>query len=322
MFVRIFALGCAAALAACSQQAAPLAARSEAAPAGGAWSINPGPDLNAFFECLEKDGATLVSAHRGGPRAGFPENALETMAQTMTLAPALMEVDVATSADGVLYLMHDDDLARTTTGEGGVDALAFADIEALFLEDNDGARTPYHPTRLDAALDFAKSGAILQIDFKRTTRFEAVIAAIRAAGAQDRVILIAYSLSMAQKLARLAPEMMISLSMDEASDLDAAVAARLKPDRLLAFTGLEAPNAPLYDALNARDVEVIFGTLGRDGVDAAAEALGDDRVYVDFAEIGVDILATDRPVEADAALRAAGRAPVAGRCGVSRSPAE
>lgn len=308
-----------AALAVASASCSDAPSVAERAPlAEGAWTIDPGDDLNAFFDCLAKDGATLVSAHRGGPRAGLPENAIETMRATMETAPAILEVDVAASADGVLYLMHDDTLERTTTGEGAADGLPFAQIEKLALEDPQGVRTPFHPARLDAALAFARERTILQIDFKPSARFEDVVAAIRAAGAQNRVILIAYTLGAARKLRRLAPDMTISLTVEKPEDLAAATAARLDGGSLVAFTGVRAPDAALYKTLAAAGVEIIFGTLGRDGIDRMIEETGDDSQYAELSRVGVDILATDRPAEAEAALEKAGRAAKAGRCGVSR----
>lgn len=314
--MRRFIMAAATVVAGCAQEApAPVASPVAAA---GRWTIDPGPDLNAFFECIEKEGATLVSAHRGGYRDGLPENALETMEATVDAIPALLEVDVASSADGVLYLMHDDTLDRTTTGEGPVDALPYAAIATLKLEDKKGLATPYAPPRFADALAFAKARTILKVDIKKTARFEDVVAEIRNAGAERRVVLIAYSLGAAQKLHRLAPEMMISLNMDEPGDLAAAAKAGIESDRLLAFTGTAAPNTPLYDALNAADVEVIFGTLGRQGIDATAAATGDDSQYTELSRIGVDILATDRPLEAEAALETSGRSAKADLCGVRR----
>ena len=133
------------------------------------WRIDPQGDLNSFFECLEARGATLVSAHRGGAYGGFPENALQSMEELMRTTPALMEIDIATSADGVLYLMHDDTLERTTTGLGDADEHDWKAISKLRLEDAYGNETNFAPPKFDEVLRWAKSNTILQIDFKRTT---------------------------------------------------------------------------------------------------------------------------------------------------------
>ncbi|MDP4604669.1 MAG: hypothetical protein NWS68_00780, partial [Erythrobacter sp.] len=75
--------------------AAPLAAQDQ-----GAWQVVPETSLSAMIDCLEAAGQTLISAHRGGPSPGLPENAIPTMAALLAAAPAIMEIDVALSRDG------------------------------------------------------------------------------------------------------------------------------------------------------------------------------------------------------------------------------
>ena len=287
--------------------------------AKAAWRTAPEGDLNSFFECVKGEGAALVSAHRGGPDDGFPENALETFAATLAAAPALIETDVATSSDGVLFLLHDDTLDRTTTGAGAANETPWAAIRSLKLKDPNGAPTPYSPPAFADALAFLKDRAVLQVDFKRSTRYEDVIDEIIRQGAEDRVILIAYTLGQAERLHRLAPGMMISLNVGAQTDLTRAVASGIPATRLLGFTGVEEPKPRLFSILDSQDVEVIFGTLGgRDSIDAELEASGGDAFYADLAAMGADIIATDRPRAAQAALEAEGRGVKAGICGVSK----
>lgn len=279
------------------------------------WSVSPQGDLNLFFDCLKDSGATLIAAHRGGPYPGYPENAVETMIAILEKIPAIMEIDIATSADGVLYLMHDDRLERTTTGSGEANALQWADIRELRLEDNDGRKTKYAPPRFDETLAWADGRTILQVDFKRTTRYEDVADEIRRQGAETRIILIAYSMASAAKLHALLPQAMISLSLNSQSELNRAVASGIPDNRLLGFTGTEDPRPRLFSVLSKRNVEVIFGTLGgRDSIDNDIAQSGYEALYAEIAENGADIIATDRPIEAYAALAAAGKAALAGKC--------
>jgi glycerophosphoryl diester phosphodiesterase len=306
------------AIAACNAKG-PAVAES-ATPASIGWSIEADGDLNAIFDCLEGRKIALVAAHRGGPAPGFPENAVETFERTLAKTPALIEVDVATSADGVLYLMHDDTLDRTTTGEGPIDGLSWAEISALRLEDSYGGETDFRPPSFTSALQWAKGRTILEIDFKQSTRFESVIAEINRQQAEDRVILIAYTLAQAERLHRLAPETMISLSVSTEADLNRAVASGVPADRLIGFTGVENPDPRLFSTLNNQDLEVIFGTLGwKNSIDAEIEASGDGAYYARLAGMGVDIIATDRPIEAQSALDEAGRGARSGTCGVSKN---
>lgn len=304
-----------AGLAACAPRAADKAAPTEAA----GWSIAPPGDLNGFFDCVEQSGASLVAAHRGGPAPGFPENALETFANTLRNAPALLEIDVAQSADGVLYLMHDDSLERTTDGAGAANALVWADIAALRLVDETGAPTAFAPPRFDAALAFAEGRSILEIDIKPSARYEDIAETIRRQNAESRVIVIAYTLAQARKLHRLLPETMISLPLASQSAINAAVAGGVPASRLIAFAAGEPADRRLFDALRERGVEAIFAALGGpDSLDRAVAASGDEARYAAIAALGADIIATDRPGPAHAALAAAGRAVSDGECGIAR----
>ena len=289
----------------------------------GQWRVQADGDLSAMLDCFEAQELTLVSAHRGGPSPGLPENALETMDAMLAAVPAIMELDVAASADGVLYLMHDDTLDRTTTGTGRADAARWADIAQLHLRDEAGWATPYRVPTLRAVLEWAADRTVLQIDFKRSAPYEPVIAMIRETGNADNVILIAYSLEAAARLHALAPEMLISLAMDRPGAVAEAVAAGIPADRIVAFTGTRTVRPDLYAALNEADVEVIFGTLGgARSIDRQLERYGFDARYAELGALGVDVIATDRPREAAAALSEAGRLPGEGQCGVARVGAE
>ena len=294
---------------------------SSQSPTGAGYTLDPRGDLSAMLDCFEEVGKTLISAHRGGPSAGLPENGIETMDAIMAGVPAIMEIDVAQSTDGVLYLMHDRTIDRTTTGTGRTEDLAWDAIKDLNLVDAAGWVTPYKVPTLEAALDWAKGKTVLQVDFKRTARFEDVIAIINAKGMADHVILIAYSQGQAMKLHELAPDMLISYSISKPGDLDAIVEAGVPAEKILAFTGTRIARPDLYAALDSQGVEVIFGTLGRPdrSIDGVIARFGTPERYAELSQGGVDVLATDQGREAALALAEAGRLPEAGQCGVSRS---
>ncbi|MEL6541958.1 MAG: glycerophosphodiester phosphodiesterase family protein [Pseudomonadota bacterium] len=290
-------------------------------PADNGYNLDPGGDLSAMLDCFEASGKTLISAHRGGPSAGLPENGIETMDAILAGVPAIMEVDVAQSTDGVLYLMHDRTIDRTTTGTGRTADLAWNEIKDLNLVDTAGWVTPYKVPTFEAALDWAKGKTVLQVDFKRTASFEDTVALINAKGMADHVILIAYSQGQAVKLHNLAPDMLISYSISKPGDLDAIVKAGVPAEKIIAFTGTRTARPDLYALLDGQDVEVIFGTLGRPdrSIDGVIERFGTPERYAELSQGGVDVLATDRGREAAVALAEAGRLPEAGQCGVSKS---
>jgi len=68
-----------------------------------------------------------VIGHRGAA-AEAPENTLAGFNAAAALGARMVEIDVKLTADGVPILMHDDDLDRTTDGQGPVRAAPLAAI--------------------------------------------------------------------------------------------------------------------------------------------------------------------------------------------------
>ena len=92
-------------------------------------------------------GGDLLIAGRRGDLANYPENTLEgVLSAASQLAPAI-EIDIRMSADGTLFLMHDDTVDRTTSGMGLIKEMRDADV--LHLRADMGLRVP----RLEAVLD-------------------------------------------------------------------------------------------------------------------------------------------------------------------------
>ncbi len=69
-----------------------------------------------------------ISAHRGNASSA-PENTLAAFKNALQASADFIEVDVRTTNDGVLMIMHDANLDRTTNGEG-----AFKLYDAAFLK--------------------------------------------------------------------------------------------------------------------------------------------------------------------------------------------
>jgi glycerophosphoryl diester phosphodiesterase len=71
-----------------------------------------------------------IGGHRGAGDLA-PENTIAALETAAGLGVDYVELDVASTADGVLILMHDEDLDRTTDGQGPVAARTLAELEAL-----------------------------------------------------------------------------------------------------------------------------------------------------------------------------------------------
>jgi len=72
----------------------------------------------------------LVYGHRGAS-GRLPENTPGAFRGAIDDGADGVEFDVRATADGVPVILHDRDLARTTTGSGPVDEVAAADLRLV-----------------------------------------------------------------------------------------------------------------------------------------------------------------------------------------------
>lgn len=233
----------------------------------------------------------LVSAHRGGPQRALPENALETFEYALNHAPALLETDVRRTADGVLVLMHDETLDRTTTGTGRVDQTTFAEIRRLRLVAEDSLVTTFRVPTLLEALAWADGRAVLLLDVKPDVPYEELVAVLRQHDAADRVAVITYSLADHERLFAIAPDLVVSATAETAADVDALLASTVDPDRVIAWTGVGAPDPAVVARLHAAGIRAQAGAFG--AVDAAAAAAASPKPYGVILATGADVLSTD-----------------------------
>ena len=73
---------------------------------------------------------TALTLHRGANRIA-PENTLAAARGAIEYGADFVEVDVRTSADGTLYVLHDETVDRTTDGTGRLRDLPDAEVDRL-----------------------------------------------------------------------------------------------------------------------------------------------------------------------------------------------
>lgn len=256
-------------------------------------------DLRQFLTRKENR-YPLISAHRGGPAKGLPENAIETFRVSASHQPLIIECDIALSKDSALVMMHDDNLDRTTTGSGAIGAHTLEELRKLSLKDNEGTVTPYLIPTLDDVLNWGRNKVLYTLDVKRGVPFSKVIEAVRRCKAETYSIIITYNANQAKEVHELAPDLMISVSASSQEAYDRLKSVGVPDDRMVAFVGVREPDSTYYTMLHDRKIMCILGTMGN--LDRQAEAKG-DKVYYDLISRGADILSTDRPVEAGKQLK-------------------
>ena len=247
-------------------------------------------ELNNFLN-RKTAGFPLISAHRGGPMPGFPENAIETFENATRYQPVIIEFDVALSKDSALVIMHDDKLDRTTTGTGAIGGYTYIELQKLNLKDNGGKITAFKIPTLEEVLVWGKNKVLFTIDVKRGVPYSKIIAEVRKTKSENNTIIITYNANQAAEVHRLAPDLMISASARSIADVERLNQMGVPNDRIVAFVGTSAPDATVYEYLHSKGITCILGTMGN--LDRSAVANPNQKVYVQLLANGADILSTD-----------------------------
>jgi glycerophosphoryl diester phosphodiesterase len=249
----------------------------------------------------------LISVHRGGgDLRGFPENCIESFDYVTGQierpgAPAVIECDIDLTKDSMLVMMHDATLDRTTTGTGKLIDHTYAEVQQVKLEDNQGNPTAFRVPTLEETLNWGrKRGAMFTLDVKRNVSFAKVIERVRRTGTENNVAIITYNAKDAALVNRLAPELMISVTIRNQAEYDQLHELGIPDNRMFAFVGVKTPDPGLYTFLHGKGIATILGTLGN--LDKQAAAKG-DALYKEWTAAGADMLSTDRPLEVARALK-------------------
>ena len=107
-----------------------------------------------------------VIAHRGN-HVNTPENTLLAYDEAIRVGADYIEVDIRTTKDGQLVVMHDGTVDRTTQGHGKVSDLTLPEFSALQIRDERFPHLPaLHPPTLEEVLRLAKGRIHLYLDDK------------------------------------------------------------------------------------------------------------------------------------------------------------
>lgn len=270
---------------------------------GNRYFINvPEGQINNFFQ-WSPDFPEIIAAHRGGGfLPGFPENAIETMENTLRFGPAIMEIDIQRTRDGVLMLMHDSFLDRTTTGSGVIAETDWTDIQNLNLVDNFGNVTPYKVPSFQQVLEWGNDRALFALDLKADAFLNEVVGLVTDLGAEDDIFLFADSLDQMLEAYALNSNIHFALFMtpDTRESLVNEIDTSPIPlESVTAFTVAPETDPAYNQALHERGVVSIFGSFIPEFGLSQDEAI---ILYQDLIAQGVDSISTNRVPDLGLAL--------------------
>jgi glycerophosphoryl diester phosphodiesterase len=181
----------------------------------------PAPDHPFFSSDLP---SPLVIAHRGG-KGLWPENTLYAFGKAVGLGVDALEMDIHSTADGELVVIHDDTVDRTTDGVGPVNDLTLDELRALDAgyrwTPDDGASFPYRgkgisvPTLEEVFAVFYDKRLMIEIKQVEPSIAAPFCNMIRRFEAQDRVLVASFDHQALEEFRALCPEVASSISEDE-----------------------------------------------------------------------------------------------------------
>ncbi|RPI48325.1 MAG: glycerophosphodiester phosphodiesterase [Betaproteobacteria bacterium] len=153
----------------------------------------------------------LVVGHRGAPSRA-PENTLASFEAAIAIGVDAIELDVHLSRDGHLVVIHDQNLARTTNGQGLVHEHTLAELRALdagswFGPSFAGERIP----TFEEVLTGIGRRVPLQVEIKGKTEgvVEATVAALSVHRLLDTSMITSFQLDCLPRVRALAPRVQI-----------------------------------------------------------------------------------------------------------------
>lgn len=222
----------------------------------------------------------IVIAHRGAS-GNWPENSLLAFRKALEAGASWLELDVHLSADGEIVVLHDEDLQRTTNGQGLVGMKSFAELRGL--EVGQGERIPL----LAEVLDLAAGKATVNIELKGQGVAIPVAKLLRQrldAGGQPPTDFLASSLNKDELMlfAESLPQIRVAPVADRPDERTWALARQL--DAWSVHVAKAAVNPHLIAEAQRQKRKLLVYTVNDPAQVAQLQAAGVDGVFSDFPE--------------------------------------
>lgn len=259
-------------------------------------------DTKSYFH-YTGDHFIIISGHRGGATAHFPENCIATFDHTLSHTPAMFEIDPHLTKDSGIVLLHDPQLDRVTTGQGKLNAHTLAEVRSLYLKDADGHATSYHLNTLEEAIHWSKGKTIINLDVKDVPLvMKAEL--VKKEHAFNYVMFTIHNAKEAKFFYDFDHQSLFSAWILTESAFEDYKAAHIPwSNFLIAYIGpkFTPENKVLMEKLHKLGVMVMIGAAP--SYDKLADASQRAEAYRQIINDGADIIESDRPIEVGEAVK-------------------
>ncbi|MGD8961203.1 MAG: glycerophosphodiester phosphodiesterase family protein, partial [Desulfobacterales bacterium] len=235
----------------------------------------------AFLQGFNIDRTVEITGHRG-TKVRAPENTLSAVRHAIAEGADFAEIDVQTTADGVVVLLHDDDLMRVASLPRRLRDIKYTELEDIdvgswFAPEFSSERVP----TLQEVIDLARGRIKLNIELKYTwpdpTLTGKVVNIIRQNGFTSDCVVSSLNFSAVTEIKQRSPELITGFIVFQA----AGNLSRMEAD----FLSLSA----------ARATSGLVRQLHRNKRAVHVWTVNDFNNVISMVERGVDNIITDYP---------------------------
>lgn len=257
-----------------------------------------------------------IVAHRGAWHQA-PENSLLSLKNAIEAGYPIAEIDIRQSADGELFVFHDDTLKRMADREEDPETLSIEQLRTVLLRNRDGGEdnplTDQRIPTLFEVLTIAKDCIFLDLDVKEPSLIPRVAEYVKATGMAGQVDIKATVNNAAQAIALQQqgvltgiPFMPKSYFSKETADAVLEVLTSFKPFMTEATFDELATLSARQSAFAAQGISLWVNTLNGAccGLDDSIALQSPDRVWGALLDAGVSVIQTDEPEALQTYLRA------------------
>ncbi|RRN77456.1 glycerophosphodiester phosphodiesterase family protein [Pseudoxanthomonas sp. SGD-10] len=151
----------------------------------------------------------------------IPENSISAINNVAQLGIDIVEIDVRTTQDGVLVLMKDETIDRTTTGSGRLKDLTYSQLQQYYLETKAGDVSSQKVPTLEEALTEGAGRVWFKIDLTNDAiDFSAVNRLVKQAGVESDVLYdVAGDINKAKIIYELNPAALVQLQANNSNEV-------------------------------------------------------------------------------------------------------
>jgi glycerophosphoryl diester phosphodiesterase len=253
-----------------------------------------------FFAQLEQ--RPLVMAHRGG-RGLWPENTLYAFERAAEMGVDVLEMDIHTTADGALVVMHDDTVDRTTNGSGPILSFTLDELKGLDAgytwSPDDGQTFPFRgqgitvPTVEEVFAAFPGVPLNIEIKQEEPSMVASFCQLIRDHDLADQVLVASFHEETMAEFRQECPEVATSIGTMETVSLfilskiflEATYGAPAEAAQVPEYrSGLHVLAPRFIDAAHNRNLEVHAWTINEEDDLQRMIALGVDGIITDYPD--------------------------------------